>query len=204
MSEYKDSPKPLREIDPNPLFKVSDDGYVTKASTPMERQRRADGTGYSMNRPSSVEPKDYDLYIKGDKVTKSIEGQEQANPDDVIKAYMEKGDLIGEKIRAEQDGEIEEGIDAKKGSLSTAANTAVGGAKKLLNTAMAAKSLDKDDDDGDEIEKNKPKLGSGARFKKLSAEVAKEGASDPDAVAAAIGRKKYGAKKFAKLSAKGK
>jgi hypothetical protein len=46
-----------------------------------------------------------------------------------------------------------------------------------------------------------PKLGSGARFKKLSATLAKRGASNPDALAAYIGRKKYGAAKFGKLSA---
>lgn len=50
----------------------------------------------------------------------------------------------------------------------------------------------------------KPKLGSGARFKALSSKLAAKGAKDPDALAASIGRKKYGKKKFAKLSAKGK
>jgi hypothetical protein len=37
-----------------------------------------------------------------------------------------------------------------------------------------------------------PKLGSGTRFKKLSATLAARGAHDPDALAAYIGRKKYG------------
>jgi len=49
----------------------------------------------------------------------------------------------------------------------------------------------------------KAKLGQGGRFaalkKKLSGKV-----SDPAAVAASIGRKKYGTKKFQKLAAKGK
>lgn len=44
----------------------------------------------------------------------------------------------------------------------------------------------------------KPKLGTGARFKKLEKKVGSP------ALAAYIGRKKFGAKKFAKLSAKGK
>ncbi len=44
----------------------------------------------------------------------------------------------------------------------------------------------------------KPKLGSGARFKALSKKVGSP------ALAAYIGRKKYGAKKMAKMSAKGK
>jgi hypothetical protein len=46
-----------------------------------------------------------------------------------------------------------------------------------------------------------PKLGSGARFKKLSGALAARGASNPDALAAFIGRKKFGPKKFGKLSA---
>jgi hypothetical protein len=50
----------------------------------------------------------------------------------------------------------------------------------------------------------KPKLGSGARFKTLKKKVAKQGVRDPAAVAAAIGRKKYGAKKMAQLSAQGR
>jgi len=45
---------------------------------------------------------------------------------------------------------------------------------------------------------SKPKLGSGARFKKLAKKVGSP------ALAAWIGRKKYGAKKFAKLSAGGR
>lgn len=47
-----------------------------------------------------------------------------------------------------------------------------------------------------------PKLGTGARFKKLSGQLAAKGASDPGALAAYIGRKKFGASKFAKLAAK--
>ncbi len=51
----------------------------------------------------------------------------------------------------------------------------------------------------------KPPLGSGARFAALKSKIAKEpGVKNPGAVAAAIGRKKYGNKKFAALSAKGK
>lgn len=46
-----------------------------------------------------------------------------------------------------------------------------------------------------------PKLGSGARFKKLSATLAKRGASNPDALAAFIGRRKFGNAGMGKLSA---
>lgn len=52
--------------------------------------------------------------------------------------------------------------------------------------------------------KKKPKLGTGKRFAKLSGELAEKGVKDPDAVAAAVGRKKYGAKKMSKLAVKGR
>ena len=49
------------------------------------------------------------------------------------------------------------------------------------------------------------KLGTGKRFETLIEAISKRGGvSDPAAVAAAIGRKKYGSKKFAGLAAKGK
>ena len=50
----------------------------------------------------------------------------------------------------------------------------------------------------------KGKLGSGARFKALEKSIAAKGnVSDPGAVAAAIGRKKYGAEKMANWAATG-
>jgi hypothetical protein len=57
--------------------------------------------------------------------------------------------------------------------------------------------------------KKKPKLGSGARFKALKNKLARKSKAnkkvrDPGALAAYIGRKKYGKKKFAKLGAKGR
>lgn len=45
-----------------------------------------------------------------------------------------------------------------------------------------------------------PKLGTGKRFAKLEAKFAGKGINNPAALAASIGRKKYGTKKFAKLS----
>lgn len=51
----------------------------------------------------------------------------------------------------------------------------------------------------------KPKLGTGKRFKQVSRSVAKRGkARNPNAVAAAIGRKKYGKKRFQEMAAKGR
>jgi hypothetical protein len=45
-----------------------------------------------------------------------------------------------------------------------------------------------------------PKPGTGARFKKLSATLAARGAHDPDALAAFIGRQKYGHARFGQMS----
>ena len=44
------------------------------------------------------------------------------------------------------------------------------------------------------------KPGGGGRFKKLTKELKEKGVEDPEALAASIGRKKYGKKKFQKFS----
>lgn len=50
-----------------------------------------------------------------------------------------------------------------------------------------------------------PKLGSGLRFKKLANKIARNGnVENPSAVAASIGRKKYGNKKMTKMAEAGK
>lgn len=51
---------------------------------------------------------------------------------------------------------------------------------------------------------SKPKLGSGKRFQQLANKLAKQGVDDPDAAAAAIGRRKYGNKKMSRLAKAGK
>lgn len=48
------------------------------------------------------------------------------------------------------------------------------------------------------------KPGSGARFKAVEASARASGAKNPGGVAAAVGIKKFGAKRFAKMAAKGK
>lgn len=50
------------------------------------------------------------------------------------------------------------------------------------------------------------KLGGGGRFARLESKLSKkkDGVSNPAAVAASIGRAKYGAKKMASMSAKGR
>ena len=51
---------------------------------------------------------------------------------------------------------------------------------------------------------SRSKLGSGTRFRELTNKLRSHGASNPKALAASIGRKKYGKKRFQKLSAKGR
>lgn len=53
----------------------------------------------------------------------------------------------------------------------------------------------------DFIKAKKPKLGTGKRFAQLEGKLSKKGVKDPKALAAYIGRKKFGKKKFGKLSA---
>lgn len=56
--------------------------------------------------------------------------------------------------------------------------------------------------------KRKPTLGAGARFKAVAASARRPGARNPNAVAAAVaaavGRKKYGAKRMAQMAATGR
>jgi len=50
----------------------------------------------------------------------------------------------------------------------------------------------------------KPKLGTGARFRALVRKLRARGAKNPRALAAYIGRKKYGKKRFQQLAVKGR
>jgi phage head maturation protease len=60
-----------------------------------------------------------------------------------------------------------------------------------------------DDSPAEPVERaSKPHLGSGARFRALKAALAAKGASDPGALAAYIGRRKFGKARFGKLAAK--
>ncbi|WP_051844052.1 hypothetical protein [Streptomyces sp. NRRL S-813] len=52
--------------------------------------------------------------------------------------------------------------------------------------------------------KKTPKLGTGKRFAAVAASAAKSGAKNPKAVAAAVGRKKFGNAKMAKMATAGR
>lgn len=47
-------------------------------------------------------------------------------------------------------------------------------------------------------------LGGGGRFRMVADQARRSGARDPEAVAAAVGRRKYGAKRMAELAAQGR
>jgi len=57
---------------------------------------------------------------------------------------------------------------------------------------------------GYERAKKTSKPGEGARFKAIAKVAKAGGATDPEAVAAFIGRRKYGKKKFQQMAAKGR
>ena len=90
--------------------------------------------------------------------------------------------------------------EAKKNEM----NMKLGGAKLESTAPDSSDKKKKKSDDDDDEEESKPKLGSGKRFKKLSGELKAKGVKDPDALAASIGRKKYGAAKMAKMAAAGR
>lgn len=50
----------------------------------------------------------------------------------------------------------------------------------------------------------RPPLGTGERFRRLVQQLRRRGVEDPRALAAAIGRKKYGKQRFQKLAAAGR
>lgn len=52
--------------------------------------------------------------------------------------------------------------------------------------------------------RKRPKLGTGARFRSLKRKLRRKGVRKPGALAAAIGRKKFGKRRFQKLASKGR
>ncbi|MCX2726015.1 hypothetical protein OO015_00645 [Thermomicrobium sp. 4228-Ro] len=50
----------------------------------------------------------------------------------------------------------------------------------------------------------KPPLGTGERFKQLTQKLKRKGVKDPEALAAWIGRQKYGKQRFQELATKGR
>lgn len=55
-----------------------------------------------------------------------------------------------------------------------------------------------------ELQGKKPPLGTGERFSRLKSALKRKGVKDPAALAAFIGRKKYGKERFQQLAAAGR
>ena len=54
------------------------------------------------------------------------------------------------------------------------------------------------------LRKKRPKLGTGQRFRALKKKLTRKGVRSPGGLAAFLGRKKFGKKRFAKLAAAGR
>lgn len=127
------SPKPLRPQDPNPLFQESkDDTYTVKGLSPIERQRRTDGTPYTVGGRTALRPEET-FYLSDDKIDKAQPSApaKTLDPDAVVKSFFEK---------AVPDEDAE---DSEKGALADAGKqvggAAVGAAKQVISTATNAK-----------------------------------------------------------------
>jgi hypothetical protein len=96
------APKPLVTADPAGLFPV-DDSYevVKKGLTPMERQRRLDGTPHTKTGRTALRPEGPTLYLGSERLSKGVKDsadcadpKDRKNPkpaldaDDVIKAFL--------------------------------------------------------------------------------------------------------------------
>ena len=88
------SPKPMRPESKEQLFEMDDTVEVVKKSlTPMQRQRRKDGTPYTRGGATSLRPEGLALYLGDDKVSKgsldeSGTSEPVLDPTEVVKAYL--------------------------------------------------------------------------------------------------------------------
>jgi len=97
---------------------------------------------------------------------------------------------------------MNETLMAIRGHLREDESAGIGGVTPPEDDDPAIETLYPDET---ELDEKKPKLGSGGRFKKLVKKLrGRKGVKDPEALAAYIGREKYGKKGFQKLSAGGK
>lgn len=87
------NPKPKRPQDPNPLFKMDErEEYVVKGLTPIERQRRADGTPHTTGNRTRLVPAE-SFYLEAEKLDKSqppAPKKPSLDPDAVVKSFLEK------------------------------------------------------------------------------------------------------------------
>lgn len=97
MSSYW-SPKPLRPAAINPLFQMVESETVVKGLSPIQRQRKEDGTPLTRGARTSLRPADPELTLRDDLVKGSIAEKfakrpeqpkmDPVDPISVVKAYM--------------------------------------------------------------------------------------------------------------------
>jgi hypothetical protein len=88
------APVPINRVDdPDGLFQIEDGPiHITKGLTPIEHQRRMDGTPHTITGRMAVQPADTKLYLSDDKISKA--GPEcspktpEHDPDEIVKAYL--------------------------------------------------------------------------------------------------------------------
>lgn len=88
------APKPLRALNVDGIFKISDEITVVKeVLNPMQRQRRIDGTPYTVGARTALRPEGPKLTLNNVKIEKSQKIEKSnINPDEIIKAYLNKND----------------------------------------------------------------------------------------------------------------
>jgi len=127
-------------------------------------------------------------------ILKLAEWAREQRPDD--EALCEFADTLLEARFEYDDDHVFEDVDFE--TIAEACRVRASGWKESGKKAKTAP-------EEAEKEEKKPPLGTGERFKKLKAKIAAKGkVKDPGAVAAWIGRKKYGKARFQKLGAKGR
>ena len=82
-----------RPTDPDPLFKMVDEPVVAKSLTPLERQRRKDGSPITTGNPTSLRPPDTQIYLEGmSKSEEPVKKAERLDVEAVVKAYLDHTD----------------------------------------------------------------------------------------------------------------
>ena len=92
------APQPRMKADEHGLFKMDESvTVVNKGLTPIQRQRRLDGTPHTVTGYQCDKPEDPVIYLGSDKISKSSlnaddhkEKTSACDPDEVIKAYLNK------------------------------------------------------------------------------------------------------------------
>lgn len=91
------APKPLHDGDPNGLFQLEESVTISKSvETPMQRQRRIDGTPHTKTGRTALKPRGPELQLDGLSKSYSINAdddkKEHCDPDEIMKAYLDKND----------------------------------------------------------------------------------------------------------------